>query len=231
MSPIKTLIISGQNNHDWQRSTPYIWLLLQNSGRFDVDVTTSPDLALAEASALDPFDLIISDYNGTLWSDKVKVNFEKTIEQGTGLVILHAADNSFDGWDAYERMVGLLWRQGTGHGKFHEFPVTITDHQHPITRGLSDFRTTDELYHRLVHLHHVDYHVLSTAFSSEESGGTGGDEPMMVVTQYGEGRVFHQVLGHVWSGGDLTALENEGFRTSFIRGCEWAATGDVEDNR
>lgn len=228
MQPIKTLIISGQNNHDWQRSTPYTWLLLQQTGRFDVTVATQPDLELTHASAFDSIDLIISDYNGPIWADTVKANFEAAIAGGTGLVILHAADNSFDGWEAYEKMVGLLWREGTGHGKFHEFPVSIIDHEHPITKGLDDFKTTDELYHRLVHLHDVDYHVLSTAFSSLESGGTGCEEPMMIVTQFGAGRVFHQVLGHVWQGGKMTALENEGFITSFVRGCEWAATGQVE---
>ena len=229
MNPIKTLIISGQNNHDWKRSTPYIWLLLQSTGRFDVDVTTNPDTQLADGHALDGFDLIISDYNGPMWSEAVRENFEQAISQGTGLVILHAADNAFEEWEAYERMVGLLWRKGTGHGKFHAFPVTILDQVHPITRGLADFRTTDELYHRLVHLHQVDYHVLATAYSSEESGGTGCDEPVMITTQYGAGRVFHQALGHVWQGGNMLAFENDGFKTSFIRGCEWAATGEVID--
>jgi type 1 glutamine amidotransferase len=49
----------------------------------------------------------------------------------------------------------------------------------------------------------------------------------MVITEYGKGRVYHHVLGHVWEGGDMRALENEGFRDALVRGCEWAATGDV----
>jgi len=49
----------------------------------------------------------------------------------------------------------------------------------------------------------------------------------MIVTQYGAGRVYHHVLGHVWEGGDMTALEDDNFKRILIRGTEWAATGAV----
>ncbi|MBM3263019.1 MAG: ThuA domain-containing protein [candidate division Zixibacteria bacterium] len=230
MDRIRTLILSGANNHDWRRSTPFLWLLLQESGRFETDVTLDPSQTLADASELSAYQLIVSDYNGPAWSEPSQKCFETAIRSGVGLTVLHAADNAFDGWSAYERMVGLLWREGTGHGRFHEFPVTITDPDHPITKGMSGFRTTDELYHRLAHLHDVPYQTLATGFSSVESGGTGREEPVMVVTRYGEGRIYHHVLGHVWSGaGGMIAFENEGFKTGFLRGCEWAATGGVAD--
>jgi type 1 glutamine amidotransferase len=50
---------------------------------------------------------------------------------------------------------------------------------------------------------------------------------MMLTTQYGEGRVFHMVLGHVWKGGGMEAFENEHFKRALLRACEWAATGEV----
>jgi type 1 glutamine amidotransferase len=40
--PIKVLIIDGQNNHNWQQTTPVLKKLLENSKRFTVDVATSP---------------------------------------------------------------------------------------------------------------------------------------------------------------------------------------------
>lgn len=235
MPKIRTLLLSGANNHDWQRSTPYIKRILEESGKFEVTVTEDPSLVLEDADALEQYQLLFSDYNGPEWSDTAKANFEAAVRDGTGLVILHAADNAFRGWVEYEKMVGLLWRDGTGHGEFHEFPVKIVDREHPITAGMADFRIMDELYHRLVHLHGVPYHVLATGFSAEERGGTGNDEPVMVVTQYGQGRVFHQVLGHIWQGdpdgeykgASYVALENPGFVASTIRGAEWAATGEV----
>jgi type 1 glutamine amidotransferase len=43
-----------------------------------------------------------------------------------------------------------------------------------------------------------------------------------MVLSYGEGRIFHTVLGH-----DVAALSCVGFITTFQRGTEWAATGVV----
>ncbi|MDH7601477.1 MAG: ThuA domain-containing protein [Armatimonadota bacterium] len=227
MAQIKCLLLSGANNHDWKRSSPFLKRVLEESGKFEVTITESPSAVLEDAQALADFDLIFSDYNGPDWSDLAKHNFEAAVASGTGLVVMHAADNAFPGWTEYEKMVGLLWREGTGHGQFQEIEVKITDFDHPITRGLSDFRTWDELYHKLVHMHAVPYRVLATAWSDPEKGGTGRDEPVMIVTQYGRGRVYHHVLGHVWEGSDMRALENEGFQKTLVRGCEWAATGDV----
>lgn len=228
MDKINTLLLTGANNHDWKRSSAFCARLLTESERFSVEVTEDPSAAMSDADALASFRLLFMDYNGPEWSQAAKANFVSAVRGGTGLVVLHAADNAFRGWTEFETMVALLWREGTGHGKFHEFPVTIVDHEHPITRGLGDYRTTDELYHKLVHMHEAKFHVLATAFSSRESGGTGREEPIHVVTQYGRGRVFHQVLGHVWPGDpDMSALENEGFQKTTLRGSEWAATGEV----
>ena len=237
MAQIHTLLLTGQNNHDWARTTPICRKLLEDSGRFTVTVCDDPSAALADPATLAGVQLLFSDYNGPEWCAEAKTAFEAAVRGGAGLVILHAADNAFRGWTEYEKMVGLLWRDGTGHGQFHEFLVTIREQEHPITKGLPDFRTWDELYHRLVHLHDVPYQVLATAYSAPEQGGTGKDEPMMVVTQYGAGRVYHHVLGHIWPGdpnGDYKgateiAFASPEFRESLVRGCEWAATGEVAD--
>jgi len=228
---IQTLLLSGANNHDWRRSTPFCQKLLEDTGKFRVEVTEDPAAALADAAALEKYQLFFSDYNGPEWGEPAQANFTTAVRAGTGAVILHAADNAFKGWTDYEEMVGLLWREGTGHGEFHEFQVAIRDHDHPITQGMADFRLWDELYHRLVHLHGVPYHVLATAYSDPAKGGTGKDEPVMVTTQYGEGRVYHSVLGHVWpgdpngayKGASMITFENAGFQEQLIRGAEWAA--------
>ena len=236
MAAIKTLLLSGANNHDWTRSSPFVRDLLNATGKFDVTLTEDPSAALEDAEALEGYDLIFSDYNGPEWSDAAKANFEAAVRSGTGLVILHAADNAFKGWVEYEKMCALMWREGTGHGAYHEFEVKITDRDHPITRGLADFRLWDELYHRLVHMHDAPHRVLATAYSDPETGGTGNDEPMMAVTQYGEGRVYHSVMGHVWPGDpedsptcSMRTFENKDFQNTLLRGAEWAATGEVAE--
>ena len=238
MPRIKTLLLTGENNHDWTQSAPFCCDLLERSGRFAVDLTETPADVLADAEAVARYGLFFFD-----WNDKAdavplsaRANFEAAVRGGTGVCILHAADNAFGGWVEYEKMCALMWREGAGHGQYHEFEVKITDRDHPITRGIDDFRTWDELYHRLTHMHGVPHDVLATAWSDPATGGSGHDEPMLVVTRYGEERCFQQVLGHVWrpnpdspgsKGATLLSFENEGFQRTLLRGCEWAATGHV----
>ena len=225
---IQTLYITGANNHDWRRSAPFLKDVLIASGKFAVDLTEQPADVLADKDALAKYDLLFLDYNGPEWGEPAQQNFLDAVRGGTGVCVLHAADNAFPGWVEYEKMVGLLWREGAGHGTFHQFDVTVTDHDHPITRGMPDATAHwDELYHNLSHMHNVPLHVLATAYSSPDQRGSGNAEPMLVVTSYGEGRVYHNALGHVWKGGGMEALEGAWFQQSLLRGCEWAATGEV----
>ncbi len=68
----------------------------------------------------------------------------------------------------------------------------------------------------------VEATVLATAWSDPATGGTGEDEPLILVRRYGKGRVFHTMLGH-----DLEAVSCVGFAVTFQRGAEWAASGKV----
>ena len=58
--------------------------------------------------------------------------------------------------------------------------------------------------------------------------GTERNEPMLFTVKYGNGRIFHTVMGHAGNN-DLfyPAMECAGFITSLQRGAEWAATGKV----
>jgi type 1 glutamine amidotransferase len=238
MEKVTTLLLTGRNNHDWARSAPFCRDLLERSGRFAVTLTEAPADVLADADAVRRYQLFFFDWNDKAEAvgERARGDFEAAVRDGAGVCILHAANNGFGGWTEYEKMCALMWREGTGHGEYHEFPVTIVDRDHPVTRGIDDFRTWDELYHRLVHMHGAAYHVLATAYSDPARGGTGDDEPVMLVTSYGRGRIFHQVLGHVWrpnpdapdyKGATLMSFENAGFQRTLLRGCQWAATGKV----
>jgi type 1 glutamine amidotransferase len=45
---------------------------------------------------------------------------------------------------------------------------------------------------------------------------------MLMVLTHGKGRIFHTTLGH-----DINGMSCVGFVTTFQRGTEWAATGQV----
>jgi len=232
---INVLLLTGENNHDWTRSAPFCRDLLEASGRFSVNLVEQASPALEQAALVEQTDLFFVDYNGVDWAELAQAAFEGAVASGRGVVLLHAANNGFQGWMAMEKMAALMWREGAGHGQYHEFTVNMVDHDHPITRDLPDFRIWDELYHRLSHMHGAPHQVLATAYSDPEKGGTGRREPVMLVTRYGKGRIFHQVLGHVWphdlgggyKGFTMATFETPGFQRSLLRGAEWAATGVV----
>jgi type 1 glutamine amidotransferase len=235
-APIKTLIITGYNNHNWQYTSRVHKDTLEGCGRFQVDITDDPKAFLADASKLSQYKLFVLDYNDSQartpqrWGDAAEKNFTAAVRNGTGVVAIHSANNAFTGWKDYEQMMALMWvKDTTGHGKYHEFKVEFTDHGHPITKGLPDFTTTDELYHKLVNTQDVKFAKLAQAFDAKDIGGTEQNEPMALVHEFGSGRVFATALGHVWGGPDdpKGSITNPGFKTLLVRGAEWAATGAV----
>ncbi len=232
--PIRALLITGHNNHNWQYTSRVHKDTLEATGRFVVDIADTPGERLAQGGALRRYQLFVLDYNDMgnpkRWGEAAERNFEEAVKNGTGVVAIHSANNAFEGWAEYEKMIGLMWREGTGHGRFHKFGVSITDHDHPITRGLAGFADhPDELYHKLVNSQKVDFHVLATAHSAPEAGGTGNDEPMAITLEYGKGRVFATPLGHVWVNATDTkgSICDPNFKILLCRGAEWAATGAV----
>jgi type 1 glutamine amidotransferase len=234
---MRALIISGRNNHDWRATTPLLRQQLIDTGKFDVRVTEEPAGMTGDTVAA--YDVLILDYNGPRWGETAERAVEEFVKAGKGLVLVHGASYGFgemellgDGhvktgihekpWPAFARMAGGTWSPQTGHGRRHVLTVKYTDREHPIARGLPETSlTSDELYHRMNM--RPEAHVIATAFSAVETGGTGGDEPIMWTVEYGKGRVFQTVLGH-----DTAAMMEPGFAASFTRGAEWAATGGVK---
>ena len=108
-SRLKALIIDGQNNHNWRATTPVLKAALEESGRFAVDVVTSPqDKDWAKfRPKFSQYDVVVSNYNGELWPEPVRKDFEDYVGGGGGFVSVHAADNSFPQWPEYNKMIGV----------------------------------------------------------------------------------------------------------------------------
>jgi type 1 glutamine amidotransferase len=229
----RVLVVSGANNHDWKWTTPSLVRILEESGRFDVEVTYDPAQRFTAPEPLEDFSAIVLDYNGPRWGEAAEARFLAAVgEAHVGVVVVHAANNAFPGWVPYEELVGDLWRDGTGHGSFHPFDVDMVDRDHPVTRTLPTIlKHPDELYHRLVNTQNVERRVLATALSATETGGTGQHEPMIVVKDWHGARVFHTPLGHVWVNSPMSQASHRDpqFRGLLVRGTEWAATGAVQD--
>ncbi len=275
---LKALIVDGQNNHAvWPKSTIMMREYLEKTGLFEVEIARTasiwkwereeawlPMAGVGEKKRLkkpepDPdfapdfpkYDVVVSNFgfNAATWPEATEAAFEKYMKEGGGLVVVHAADNSWGDWPEFNRMIGLGgWggrneksgpyvyvnaegevvrddspgRCGT-HGPQSEFLVTMRDLGHPITRGLPDFwmHGKDECYSRL-RGPAENMTILATAADPPALLKEGRHEPMLMVIDYHQGRVFHTTLGH-----DTPALECVGFIVTFQRGTEWAATGKV----
>lgn len=287
---LSVLLIDGQNNHNWRETTPVLKKILENSGKFTVEVSTTPpgvprpprkpankklteeqekqfeeykkawEAELARLQKENPalwkqwrpdfkkYDVVISNYNGENWPKEVQQAFDEYVTNGGGFVSFHAADNAFPEWDAYNKMIAVggwagrdeksgpmlrlrdgKWEQDTtaGRGGTHgtRIPVVVKvrEAEHPIVKGLplEWMHPADEVYGKL-RGPAENVQVLATAYSEPSERGTGEHEPIMMVIDYGKGRVFHTTLGH-----DTTALQGTGFQITLQRGAEWAATGDV----
>jgi uncharacterized protein len=248
---MRALIIDGQNNHDWQATTPVLKLLLEQTGLFQVDVATTPPKG-GDMSTFQPdfakYNVVVSNYNGESWSAATQTAFEKYMREGGGFVSFHAADNAFPEWREYNEMIAvggwggrtdkdgpmIRFRDGRvvlenkpgragNHGKRLPFQIVMRDRSHPIAAGLPAewMHAADECYDSL-RGPAKNFTLLATAWSDPANRGTGEHEPMLLTVRYGEGRIFHTTLGH-----DVPAMQSVGFIVTLQRGTEWAATGKV----
>ena len=258
---VRVLIVNGQNNHGWVQTSAACRTILERTGRFEVATSTSPPRSSPKEAwttwrpQFADHDVVLSDYNGERWPEAVRKDLESFVKGGGGLVTVHAADNAFAGWPAWNLMIGvggwggrnersgpmIRWREGKmfldgrpgrggSHGRQHPFAVKSRTSDHPIMKGLPAvwMHAKDELYDRL-RGPAENVTVLATAFSDTATGGTGEDEPVLMAIDYGKGRVFHTTLGHHGGGQKrFVSLACVGFATTLARGTEWTATGAVD---
>lgn len=252
----KSLIITGQNNHEWKISSPILKQILDETGLFTSEIMITPEKG-GDMNTFNPdfskYKLVVLDYNGDSWSEKTNTAFVEYVKNGGGVVVYHAANNSFPGWKEYNEMTGLGgWGDrtekdgpyvyyknnklvvdtaagpGGTHGKRREFLVVTRVADHPVMKGLPArwFHGTDELY-SLLRGPAKNMQVLATAFAdSAAGGGTMRDEPMLMAITYEKGRIFHTAMGHADEGGG-PAMQCAGFIVTLQRGAEWAVTGNV----
>jgi type 1 glutamine amidotransferase len=233
-NPSQVLILTGHDGpfHDWRETSQVLKHVIERDNRLRCRIVTDPEF-LAREDLL-AYDLIVQNYvnwERAAISELARKNLLRYLEAGRGLAVIHFANGAFHpslpnakdaDWPEYRKIVRRVWDHGkglSGHDKYGPFQVKIAG-KHPITDGMSDFETVDELYYRQQGMEPAD--VLVTAKSKD----TGNDEPLAWAYQHGKARVFQTVLGHA-----AESIRRDGPATLIRRGAAWASGRELKPEK
>jgi type 1 glutamine amidotransferase/HEAT repeat protein len=219
-APKKILILTGMEHHNnWKQITPILVEAFAKDKRLEVSVSEQPAL-MTKADVLSKYDGYVMLYNN---SDKkpspegALENLKKAVEGGKGLVLVHFSSGAFHDWTSntgsqvFAEIAGRVWNpKFRGHDRQGTFTVNIVDKDHFITKGMSDYAQTDELYTCLDGT--VPIHVVASAVSNVDKKVY----PLAFVLNPGKGRTFHCALGHCPKAFNEPTLE------LFKRGVQWS---------
>lgn len=122
------------------------------------------------------------------------------VENGGGALFMHNVTNVALHNEDFRDVMGGVYQ---GHPNIRPFRVKITNHDHPITRGVNDFTVTDE-QHYMQYLKDPKYLLMQ---SVNEDGLTfralGASAAAGWAYDYGKGRVCYLSPGHL-----ITAMWN-----------------------
>jgi type 1 glutamine amidotransferase len=221
--PIKVLILSGKNTHEWSKTTPILIRMYNEARLFSTNVTEKPDTLTYKD--LKKYDVVVSNWNN--WPDnESRMNpewesgFLRYVTEGGGSLYIHAGASSFYGWEDYHKIGIGRWGKETNHGQAAKAKVSGFDQTHPVTKGIKDFYITDELWENTDI--HPDAKPLASIESINDTSRYTIRENAIFVNQTGRGRSFYTILGH-----DERALLNSGLQTILLRATLWAAQKEI----
>jgi hypothetical protein len=257
-TPIRVLIVDGFSNHDWRLTTRYIRTILESTGLFAIDVSTSPPDAAASGwdewrPQFEKYDVVIQNCNdyggGPQWPVPVQKSFERFVRRGGGVYIWHSANNAFPQWPEYNELIGLGWRKkdyGTAiaigdDGQLIRFPPGEGENTgHGARFDALITRVGDHPLNRGVPRQwkaadiEVYYHVRGPAKNLEilsyaHEPKTQLNWPTEWFVSYGRGKVYTSNFGHVWKGDvQPVTVRDIGVQTLLVRAVQWLADRPVD---
>lgn len=209
-------VYGGWEGHQPRQSAELFAAILRGDG-FQVELSDTLDTYL-DTEKMRALSLVVPTWTmGTITREQERGLLD-AIASGVGVAGWHGTmGDSFRNATEYQFMVGGQW---VAHpGNIIEYSVHITNHDDPITAGLSDFTMHSEQYYM-----HVDpsNEVLATTTFSGAHGSVpwiaGTVMPVVWKRRWGQGRVFYSSLGHVTA--DFEVPEA---REIMRRGMHWAS--------
>jgi uncharacterized protein len=211
----KALIVwGGWEGHEPKKCADIFAPALRERG-FEVEVSDTLDSYLDTEKML-ALDLVVPIWTmGTITREQEKGLLD-AIGSGVGLGGWHGGmADSFRNNTTYQWMVGGQW---VAHpGNIIDYTVNITNHDDPITAGLSDFQMHSEQYY--MHVDPANQVLATTTFNGEHAPWVAGTVmPVVWKRMWQQGRVFYSSLGHVAS--DFNVAEAKEIQ---LRGMVWAS--------
>lgn len=218
---VNVLILTGNDypGHEWRKTAPVIKKILEEDPRISAKIFEEPNkLGSLDLSVYDTIILHFMNWETPSPGTAARENLQKFVKNGKGLMLIHFACGAWQDWDEFKKIAGRVYDPRLRpHDPRGKFTVRIIDKEHPITRGMKDFETDDELYTCLNG--DTPIHIIAVARSKVDQK----DYPMGFTLNYGKGRIFHTVLGH-----DVRAVTNSAVPELFRRGCLWTAGIDPD---
>jgi type 1 glutamine amidotransferase len=214
---IRVLLVTGQDHpaHQWRETAPALRQLLEQEKRIQARIVEDPHTL--DTAALANYSVVILHFQN--WQlpgpgAAARDNLKRYVENGGGLISVHFGCGAWQGeWPEFANIIGRVWDPKLrGHDPREKFTVKIVDGNHPITRGLKDYETDDELYTCLVG--DAPIHLLAQAKSTVDHK----DHAMAFTREYGKGRVFLTTLGH-----DVKGFANSSTAQLLRQACLWTA--------
>ncbi len=210
----------GPNQHDHPRFLKEWTPLLAGRG-----MKVEGDLDFPEPEQLERTDvMIIYCSDGMKIAGEQRKDFEKFLQRGGGIVVVHSGCVSGDQNEWCKSIIGAAWRWPTADlpkekaTKWLEGDVGIcwVDQEHPISRGLSNFDWKDEIYYDMdlapdlaplaTSFHNV--HIIAPQVWTRERTLAGGSAPYRAVVS---------LPGHYYD-----VFNTPNYRAVLMRSIAWA---------
>ena len=237
--PLRIYIRSGPKSHapgahDYPRFLKEWVPLLNERGAKTIGADTFPTKAELDQTDV----LILHKQEAGNIDEPDRKNLNEYLARGGGLVVIHAGMVSRDP-DWFRTIVGGSWRNGTTRWLEAPMQLYFTDHQSPITNGVSNWEMDDEIYYDMDVL--PDVRILATAYTPKAAGTrnagfqrradelTGGGkrvgiydiQPQMWTYEKTVGttpyRAFVSIPGHWYEN-----FNRPNYRAILLRGIAWA---------
>ncbi len=211
----------GWEGHEPKKCVDIFAPWLEKQG-FDVEISHTLDSYL-DVEKLKSLNLIVQVYTMASITGEQEKGLLEAVKSGVGIAGWHGGlADSFRQNTEYQFMVGGQW---VAHpGGIVDYEVNITDKEHPITAGLSDFKMHSEQYY--MHIDPIINVLATTTFSGEHAPWIKEVVmPVVWTKKYGKGRVFYTSFGHVSKDFDVSEAKE-----IVKRGMLWAARSLEQKN-